>query len=112
MRAELMRTEMLDKAGQIAAKATVGAGAVSAVWGWLTVERIFSALGVLIGVGGLLITWYYKRRADRRSQSATALHEEFMRARIELLRSGAAPGALRVDTDFGLLPDGVQEADE
>ena len=101
-----MRTQMMDRVGDISGKVTMTAGAASAVWGWVTVERVFSLIGVLCGVAGLLITWYYKRKADARHAAETALRLEERRLRVQMLREHHWP-AERMDSEIGKL-----EADE
>ncbi|AKU67595.1 hypothetical protein ADJ79_10860 [Ottowia sp. oral taxon 894] len=83
-----MKTDMMDKVGDMAGRVTMTAGAASAVWGWLTVERIFSLIGVLCGVAGLLVTWYYKSRADQRAEQAHAALMEIQRARVYSITNG------------------------
>lgn len=105
-----MKTEMMDRIGALSGKATMGVGAAGALWGWITVERIFSAIGVLIGVAGLLVTWYYKREANKRHKQAAELQAQLLRERLALLRRGASPEALRLDSDLMGLEK--MEADE
>ena len=63
--------------------------------GWFLSNEFFGLAGILIGTAGLLITWYYKHKADRRH-----MHEHELR--MERLRRGR-----HVDTDLGEL--GVDE---
>lgn len=100
-----MKTQVMDRISEMSGKATVGVGAVSAAWGWFRAEHLFSALGVLVGLLGAGITWYYKRKADARHEQRAALERELLQVRIEQLRQGASAQALRVDTDWGKEPE-------
>lgn len=43
-------------------------GTVTAVLGWVVSSEFGVFVGVLLGVAGFLVTWYYKRREDKRLQ--------------------------------------------
>ena len=63
--------------------------------GWFLSNEFFGLAGILIGAAGLLITWHYKHKANKR-------HEREHELRMLLLRRGHCP-----DTDLGEL--GVDE---
>ena len=49
----------------VGTKATYTGVGVSGL-GWFLSNEFFGLAGILIGTAGLLITWYYKHKADRR----------------------------------------------
>lgn len=55
----------------VAHKGTM-AGAGAAVIGWATSSEAGVLIGIIIGVAGLAINWYYKARADRRASAEHA----------------------------------------
>lgn len=101
-----MKQQVAERIADYAPKATIGAGAFGAVWGWITVEHLFSAASVIIALLGLVATIYFKRKSDARNEREAALREELLRARIEHLRSDATAAAHRIDTDWGQLGGG------
>lgn len=58
------------------ANRVTGAGSVMTLLGWLTSSNAGMWMGVLIGISGLLVNWYFKRRSDKRAQD---VHEAYMR---------------------------------
>ena len=56
-------------------KATYG-GAGASVVGWLMSSEFGVLVGILIGVGGFCVNWYYRHKQDKREQ---AEHERRMR---------------------------------
>ncbi len=85
-----MKTETIEQVGGAANKVTL-AGAGMTGWGWLASNEFLGLVGALVAVGGLVVTWYYKREANRR-------HAREHELRMELLRRGRRP-----DTDLGEL---------
>ena len=67
------------------------AGAGLGVFGWLLSSQFIGLAGVVVALIGVLISWHYKREANRRH---VAEHE----LRMLLLRRGHRP-----DTDLGEL---------
>lgn len=59
----------------VASKAT-GAGSAFTVFGFITSSNIGMWLGVLVGFTGLVVNWYFKRKADKRAEEA---HQAYMR---------------------------------
>ncbi len=53
----------------IGSKATYG-GATASVIGWVLSSQFSVLVGILIGIVGLLVNWYYKAKQDRREQAA------------------------------------------
>lgn len=61
-----------------ASKATYG-GAGASVVSWFLSSEFGMLMGILIGVVGLGINWYYKHKEDRRRQEE---HDHNMRAHL------------------------------
>jgi len=59
----------------IASKAAYGGGGTAFVSGLISNE-VGVICGIVVGVAGLLVSWYYKAKQDRREQ---AEHEQRMR---------------------------------
>ena len=74
---------------------TAGAGAGLGVFGRFLSSQFIGLAGLVVALIGVLISWYYKREANRRHIAEHAL-------RMERLRRGQ-----RVDTDLSEL--GVDE---
>ena len=89
-----MKSETVDAIdatmAAVGTKATYTGVGVSGL-GWFLSNEFFGLAGILIGAAGLLITWYYKHKANKR-------HEREHELRMLLLRSGHRP-----DTDLGEL---------
>lgn len=84
-----MKNETIDATmAAIGTKATYTGAGVSGL-GWFLSNEFFGLAGVIIGAVGLLITWYYKHKADVRH---TREHD----LRVDMLRRGHRP-----DTDLG-----------
>lgn len=84
-----MKNETIDATmAAIGTKATYTGVGVSEL-GWFLSNEFFGLAGVIIGAVGLLITWYYKHKADVRH---TREHD----LRVDMLRRGHRP-----DTDLG-----------
>ncbi len=49
----------------VANRAT-GAGSAVTFWGWFTASDLGVWLGILIGITGLAVNWYFRRKSDRR----------------------------------------------
>lgn len=54
-------------AAALGSKATY-AGSGGAVVGWLLSNEFAVLAGLLLGVAGFLVNWYYRYKADRRAQ--------------------------------------------
>ena len=91
-----MKSETVDAIdvtmAAVGTKATYTGIGVSGL-GWFLSNEFFGLAGIMIGLAGLMITWYYKHKADKRH---TREHD----LRIEMLRRGRKP-----DTDLGELGD-------
>ena len=107
-----MKAETLEAIGSAGNKVTVLGGSV-AVAGKLSATDIAAYVGAAVAIVGLLITWYYKREAnkrqaadDRRREAAHQRREEERAMRMQLMQTSGVPVFHR-DTDLGEL-----EADE
>lgn len=81
-----MMQERMDVVGATAGKVGAYGGGVSAFFFGLTANEIAALGGIVVGVLGLLVQWYYNRRRDRREQ---AEFEARMAAFRESLREPA-----------------------
>ncbi len=60
-----MKNETIEALGATGSKTIVtGAGLTS--FGWITSNEFLGLVGAIVAVAGLVITWYYKREANRR----------------------------------------------
>jgi len=56
-----------------ATMATIGSkatytGATSSIIGWLMSSEFGVLAGIMIGIAGLLVNWYYRHRQDKRDE--------------------------------------------
>ena len=94
----------------IGTKATYTGAGVSGL-GWFLSNEFFGLAGVIIGTVGLLITWFYKREAnkrqaadDRRREAEHHRREVERDIRMQLMRTSGVPVFHR-DTDLDALGD-------
>lgn len=105
-----IKIETIESVAAAGNKATM-AGAGMTGLGWFTSNEFFGVVGALVAIGGLLITWYYKREASklRRADDARRQKEHELRIserqmRIDLMRSTGRPiYQPERDTDLGVL---------
>ena len=95
-----MKTETLDSLGAAGNKATILGGGVAGA-GWLTASEFAAIVGAMVAVAGLVITWYYKREANRRWVEEHALRQQERQVRIDMMRATGHP--VPHDTDLGAL---------
>jgi hypothetical protein len=70
----------MDEATQITiSKIATQGGAVTSVGGWLLSNEFAVVAGLVVGVVGLAVNWFYRHRQDRRD-------EREHRARMRALR--------------------------
>lgn len=88
-----MKTETLEAIGAAGNKATVIGGSV-AVAGKLSAADIAAYIGAAVAIIGLLITWFYKREAnkrqaadDRRREAEHQRREEERAMRMQLMHT-------------------------
>ena len=87
-----MNTDAVDHAAALANKTTIAGSSLAGI-GWLTSNEVYGLVGAAVAVIGLLVTWHYKREANRR-------HAELHAVKMARLRAGLeAPG----ETDNGAL---------
>ena len=99
-----MKSETID-ALATAGSRTTGGGAVVGFLGWLASSQAIGLLGICIALLGALVSWYYKREANRRFAAEHSLRQQERQSRIDLMR--ATGRTVLHDTDMGAL-----EADE
>lgn len=80
-----MKTETLDAIGTTGVKVSV-VGAVGSGWGALSVNELAAVIGAIVAIGGLVITWYYKREAARLRRAEHAGREQERLLRMEMMR--------------------------
>ena len=97
-----------------AASKSTWAGVVSMFFGWLVSSNAAIAVGMLVGVAGLLVNWYYKREnfklraaSDSREAELNALLKaaEMREAELDALRKARLQRGMSTDTDLGELED-------
>lgn len=98
-----MKPETLDSIGAAGTKMSiVGAGTAGA--GWLTASEFAAIVGALVAIAGLIITWYYKREANRRLVAEHQLRQEERQMRMDLMRATGHPStSCDTPTDYGAL---------
>ena len=103
-----MKTETLEAIGAVGNKATIVGGAVAVAGEWAATE-IATYIGAAVAVIGLIVTWYYKREAnkrqaadDRRREAEHQRRETEHDMRMQLMRTSGMPVFHR-DTDLGEL---------
>lgn len=70
-----MKQETVDASiSAIASKATYG-GASTSVVSWFLSSEFGMVMGILIGLTGLAVNWYYKHKEDKRRE---AEHRKFL----------------------------------
>ena len=98
-----MKTETLESIGAAGNKAAiVGAGLSSA--GLLTASEFAAIVGALVAIAGLIVTWYYKRKANRRLEAEHLLRQQERHMRMDLMRATGQPRTpCDTPTDLGAL---------
>lgn len=76
-----------DAAATVYADRTTALGAGIAGLGYLSASELAAIIGAIVALGGLLVSWYYKRAANSRLTREHELHMQEQQLRIELLRS-------------------------
>ncbi|ADU99458.1 holin [Alicycliphilus denitrificans] len=97
-----MKTETLDSIGAAGNKVTIVGASLSGA-GWLTASEFAAIVGALVAIAGVVITWYYKRQANRRLAAEHALRQQERQMRIDLMRATGLPQVPCGDTDIGRL---------
>lgn len=82
-----MKTETIEIIGDIGNKTTIAGGGIAGA-GWLTASEFAAIVGAIVAVAGLMITWYYKREANRRWAAEHVLRQEAMLIRVARMRQG------------------------
>ena len=71
-----MKVEAIDATLAAAGSKATYTGAGAFTVGWFLSSEFGIFVGLLLGVGGFILNWYYSRKRDRREQEA---HERRMR---------------------------------
>jgi hypothetical protein len=71
-----MKQEAFDATMAAAGSKATYAGASTSIAGWLLSSEFGVLIGLVLGVGGFLLNWYYRHKEDKRQQ---AEHERRMR---------------------------------
>jgi len=79
-----------------AASKSTWAGVFSMFFGWLVSSNAAIVVGMLVGVAGLLINWYYKREGHKLRAAA-----ERREAELDALRKLRLQRGMDTDTDLG-----------
>lgn len=80
-----MKTETLDAIGTTGVKVSV-VGAVGSGWGALSVSELAAIVGAIVAIGGLVVTWYYKREAARLRRAEQAGRDQERLLRMAMMR--------------------------
>ena len=80
-----MNDQASDAVGLIAAKTATYGGGASAMYFGLTANEVAAFGGLLIGLIGLCVQWYYNRRRDAREREMHVMEIEMHTARIKRL---------------------------
>ncbi len=95
-----MKTETMDSLSATGTKAAL-LGAASAAGGWLTASEFAAIVGALGAIGGLLLSWYYKRAANARYVAEHELLQRERQMRIDLMQTTGRP--IPAESDIGQL---------
>ncbi len=71
-----MKQEQLDSAAVAASKTTWIGAAFAGVFGGLSINEALGIAGFVLAVGGFVLNWYYRRKADTRAQRLFELREK------------------------------------
>ena len=98
-----MKPETLDSIGTAGMKVSVlGAGTAGA--GLWTASEVAAIVGALVAIAGLIITWYYKRKANLRLELEHLLRQQERQMRMDLMRATDQPRtACDTPSDLGAL---------
>lgn len=95
-----MKTETMDSLGAAGTKAVL-LGAGTAAGGWLTASEFAAVVGALVAIGGLLLSWHYKRAANARHVAEHELRQRERQLRIDLMQAAGRP--IPAESDIGRL---------
>ncbi len=68
MTTEQVVTHAAETAISTAASKTTYMGAGMTIGGWLLSSQFAVLVGIVLGIAGFLVNWYYKHKQDRREQ--------------------------------------------
>lgn len=71
--------EQYDAAAALIGHKMAQIGGWGAVFSWMLSERGVALIGIAIGLTGLAVQWWYRRKQDKREQEEHALRMEQLR---------------------------------
>ena len=86
--------ESIEASVAAAASKATGAGSAVTFVGWLTSSNFGIWAGIVIGVAGLIVNWYFKHRSDKR---ASVAHDAYMRKMESAISHVTLPEPMEVD---------------
>jgi len=87
--------------GWLGHKGAMG-GALTSIMGWALSDRGTATIGILIGLGGLAVQIYYKRKQDKREEAQAVRDQQEHDLRMTLRQDGfEARAELREDANGG-----------
>lgn len=104
-----IKTETIEAVGRTGQIVTQSAAAVTG-FAWLTSNEFYGFIGAVVALGGLWVTFYYKRKADRRMEEEHVLRMKERQQRLDLMLATGHPFAgvgreAPGDTDLGKLEE-------
>jgi hypothetical protein len=81
---DLSMNQLHEIIAEVGHKATI-AGSGGTILGWATSSEFGMWAGIVIGIAGLVVNWYFKRKSDIRNQQAHALYMQTLK-QAETLR--------------------------
>jgi hypothetical protein len=88
MKAPFMKNEAIEASVAAVASKSTYAGAGSAALGWFLSNEFAVVFGIVVAAVGLLVNWYYKRKADRRAEHLHAVRLRRLNAGLSDLHEG------------------------
>lgn len=88
-----MTMSHIDTMSQMGDRATI-AGAGLAGLGWMSASEFAAIVGAIVALGGLIISWYYKRAANARldAEHHARMREQALRLKLLQERHGTRSG--------------------
>lgn len=80
-------TAASDASNAAAANKATAAGFVGLIGGWLLSNDFAVFVGLLVGVGGFAVNWYYSHKRHRREERESRLRSELITAQSKALRN-------------------------
>ena len=97
-----MRTETIENLATAGSRTTEGGAAVGFL-GWLMSSQAIGLLGLFVALIGMLVTWHYRREANRRHVAEHLLRQQERQMRMDLMRATGKPIAPPYESDMASL---------